>query len=467
MLIAALFARWLIDPYARDTMPLAALYVGVAFAVWFGGWKPATIIAVAGYVAALWWFWPPRHSFKLWESYGVGRTLLYFVSCFITIYLFESLHRAQGKHAASEARVVSILDNMSEGFCSVDGAWRIIAVNRSFEKCLGESRETLRTRLLWDVLPKTRGKPAEADLQRAMRERVAMQFETNAFVAGVWHAVTATPAFGGISIFFQDITANKAHLDQLERLVDDRTAALQRAVSELEAFSYTLVHDMRAPLRSISGFTEILSVDHAGQLNPDGKGYLARIQKSAMRMDQLIVDILEYSQLSRGKPELRSIDLDEIVREMIRSEPEFHSDKADIGIEGRLPKVRGNDALLAQCFSNLLHNAIKFVAPGVKPRIRVSAHVNAGLARVDILDNGIGIPPEATARIFEPFRREHPTYEGTGIGLAIVSKVVDQLDGRVGVESHVARGSRFWVELKLAGTTPVAAGDRDVSRVLV
>jgi signal transduction histidine kinase len=183
-------------------------------------------------------------------------------------------------------------------------------------------------------------------------------------------------------------------------------------------------------------------------------------------MDQLIVDILSYSQLSRGTPELRGIELDEKLRDIIRADPQLQPDKADVVIEGTLPKVRANDALLAQCFSNLLHNAAKFVAPGVKPCIRISAHVSGNVARIDVADNGIGIPPEATARIFEPFRREHPHYDGTGVGLAIVRKVVDQLDGRVGVDSQVARGSRFWVELKLAGTA-APERDRTTSGVLV
>jgi PAS domain S-box-containing protein len=468
-LAGALIARRLLDFQLHDTVPLATMYVGVAFAVWFGGWKPAAAVAIVGYIAALWWFWPPRYSFKLWESFGGFRTLLYFLSCFITIFLCESLHRARRRHAESEAKVRSILENMRECFCSVDDTWRVTAVNRSAEKGLGQPREKLLGRELWDILPEIAGRPAERDLRRTMSNRVPVQFETNALIPRVWHTVTATPELDGISIFFQDITASRAHLDHLERLVDDRTAALQRVISELESFSYTLVHDMRAPLRAISGFAEILADDHAEHLNPDGRGYLARIQKSAMRMDQLIVDILTYSQLSRGAIELRAIDLDRMLREMLHSDPELQPARADVRIEGPLPTIRGNEALVVQCFSNLLHNATKFVAPGVKPQIRISAQVNATVARVEVCDNGIGIHPEATARIFEPFRREHPAYDGTGIGLAIVRKVVDQMNGRVGVESQVARGSRFWVELKLEGQTPqpTPAADRAAAQALI
>ena len=130
---------------------------------------------------------------------------------------------------------------------------------------------------------------------------------------------------------------------------------------------------------------------------------------------------------------------------------------ADVAIVGPLPRVLGNQALLAQCFSNLLHNAIKFVAPGTKPRVRVSWEPRYGLARVMVADNGIGVPADATVRIFEPFRREHPNYDGTGIGLAIVRKGVDQMGGRVGVDSEVGRGSTFWVEIPLAAASATAS----------
>jgi signal transduction histidine kinase len=238
-----------------------------------------------------------------------------------------------------------------------------------------------------------------------MREQKAVQFDTDALAPREWHAVTLAPTAGGLSIFVQDITATKAHVEQLERQVSERTAALQGLVSDLEAFSYTLVHDLRAPLRSISSFAELLAVDHTGPLDDEGRGYLARIRKAAARMDRLITAIMNYSQLARQKPELRPVDLHQLVQEIMESDPGFQHEKADIGIVGVLPFVRGNESLLSQCFVNLLHNAIKFVAPGVKPRIRISAQVEGDIARVDVTDNGIGIAPDAAERIFEPFRR--------------------------------------------------------------
>jgi PAS domain S-box-containing protein len=468
MLLASQTGRWLLDPYATTTVPpLATMYVAVAFAVWFGGWRPAAVLAAVGYFVGLYLFLSPRYTFKLWGDFGLLRAGLYTLACGVTIYLCESMRRARKRHAGSEAKVVLILVNMREAFCSVDSEWTITFVYRSAEECLGQKRAALLGRTWWDALPASVTTPAETELRRAMREGTSVHFETSTFVPGAWHAVTATRVEGELSIFFDDITAKRAHVDQLERLVDDRTAALQRIVAELEAFSYTLVHDMRAPLRAISGFAEFLAVDHAHNLNAEGKRHLERIGTSAARMDQLIVDILGYSQLSRNQPELRPVNLDATMREILRSHGEFQADKAEIEIAAPLPVVNGNEALLTQCFSNLLHNATKFVAPDVRPRIRISARMKGEVARIEIADNGIGIAQEAIGRSFEPFRRDHAHYDGTGIGLAIVQRVVDHLGGRVGVESEPGQGSRFWVELKVCGQTPVAPPDRGEVHALV
>ena len=135
----------------------------------------------------------------------------------------------------------------------------------------------------------------------------------------------------------------------------------------------------------------------------------------------------------------------------------MHPDNADIRLEGDLPVVLGNEALVTQCFSNLLANAVKFVAPGVKPRVRVRAEVREGTARIWVEDNGIGISKDAQGRLFGMFQRLVRGYEGTGIGLAIVRKVVQRMGGRVGVESEEGKGSRFWVELRAARSNDLPA----------
>jgi Bacteriophytochrome (light-regulated signal transduction histidine kinase) len=167
-------------------------------------------------------------------------------------------------------------------------------------------------------------------------------------------------------------------------------------------------------------------------------------------MDQLIQDVLAFAKLSRQEITLQPIDVDMLVREIVQERPELQPEKAEIRVESPLHKMCGHSASLTQCVTNLLDNAVKFVAPGVRPRVRVYSEANNGKVRLCFEDNGIGIEKEAQRRLFEMFQRMHTgtEYEGTGIGLAIVRKSAERMGGKVGLESEVGRGSRFWVELE-------------------
>ncbi len=237
----------------------------------------------------------------------------------------------------------------------------------------------------------------------------------------------------------------------LEAMVEQRTAKLRETLAELEAFSYSIAHDMRAPLRSLQGFSSILLNEYRGKLDAAGEDYLSRIIKSADRMDKLIQDVLSYSRVVRSDFPLKPVDVGQLLRGIIESYPLFEPGKADIVIEDPLPVVMGNEAMLTQIFSNLMGNAVKFVAPGVRPRIRIWAETREEHLRFFVEDNGIGIAPDQTEKIFAIFQRASKGYEGTGIGLAIVKKAVERMGGRVGVESELDRGSVFWIEVLPAG----------------
>ncbi len=457
ILATALALRVAMTPALGDSTPFATVLLAVLFTTYIGGWRPALLTAVAGYAAGIFLFVPPYRAFKSWLALGPVRLLIFAACCAAIIWLVSHLRRARQRHAAAEERVSATLESMHEAHLAVDADWRVTRANRSAESLLARHRDEIVGRPLWEVFPRLPGTPAEHTLRAAARQAANVRFETDRLAPSGWHAVNAVPLERGLSLFVHDISVTKAHIGQLEHLVGERTAALQALVAELEAFSYTLVHDIRAPLRSISSFAELIALDHAGQLDVDGRNYLERIRKSAARMDRLITAIMNYSQLARVKPELRPVDLQLMVQDILDSDPALHRDRADVVIVGVLPVVRGNEALLTQCFFNLLHNAIKFVAPGVRPRVRISAQVGGGLARVDVCDNGIGIPADAVQRVFEPFRREHPAYDGSGIGLAIVRKVVELMDGRIGLESTVGAGSRFRLELPLPAASTTSA----------
>lgn len=227
---------------------------------------------------------------------------------------------------------------------------------------------------------------------------------------------------------------------------------LRRAYDEMEVFSYSLAHDIRAPLRGITSFAIILREDKRTALGADGLEMLERILASAKRLDRLVQDVLSYTRLMRAPVAVKRIDLDALVRGLIRERPEMQSPHGTVEIAGSMGAVLGDEASLTQCVANLLSNAIKYVAPGVHPHVRVWTEQSNGRTRLWIQDNGIGISPEEQKKLFVLFQRLHPPgeYEGTGVGLAIVRKAAERMGGKVGVESQKGAGSKFWVELRAA-----------------
>jgi PAS domain S-box-containing protein len=239
---------------------------------------------------------------------------------------------------------------------------------------------------------------------------------------------------------------------ELERRVEVRTAELNEAIHELEAFSYSVSHDLRAPLRTIRSFTELTLEDAAPRLTDEEKNYLDRVRRASQRLERLISDLLAYTRISKSQVELRRVDLHTLVSDIQREHPEFQPPQADVTIEGQLLPVIGNEAYLTQCISNLLGNAVKFVPPERTPHVRVWTQRQGDRVRLCVADNGIGISKEYLARAFEMFERLHLSgaYEGTGVGLAIVRRAVQRMKGTVGVESKLGEGSTFWLELPAA-----------------
>ncbi len=262
-----------------------------------------------------------------------------------------------------------------------------------------------------------------------------------------------------------DLTRTNANL---ERVVAERTAKLQETVAELEHFSYSITHDMRAPLRAMQGFATILNEEGADRLSDEHKDYLNRIGSVAGRMDQLITDALNFSKTVRQELVAERVDLVTLLHSILESYPELQPSKAHIAVQSEIPPVMGNVAGLTQCFSNLLGNAVKFVKPGQTPEIRIWAEHFPGSesstsknlvtgqkdetiwVRVWVEDNGVGIPKDFQPRVFDMFQRGSVDHEGTGIGLALVRKVTERMGGKVGVESEPGVGSRFWLMFKAA-----------------
>jgi signal transduction histidine kinase len=239
---------------------------------------------------------------------------------------------------------------------------------------------------------------------------------------------------------------------ELEQRVQERTTALKDANQQLEAFCYSVSHDLRAPLRAMRGYTQILLQDYPGRLDAAGEKFLRRISISAETMDRLINDLLEYSRISRMELQLGAVAMEEVLQSVLGElRNDIQSKSAAIEIVSPLPEVLGHRRILQQVFLNLTSNALKYVTG--RPEIQIRAEPRATSVRILVRDNGIGVAPEYHERIFRVFERLHAaeTYPGTGVGLAIVQKGVERMNGRVGVESAGAQGSTFWVELPCHG----------------
>jgi PAS domain S-box-containing protein len=250
----------------------------------------------------------------------------------------------------------------------------------------------------------------------------------------------------------------QAH-DSLEQRVAERTTELGNTVADLEAFSYSLSHDLRAPIRAMQGYAFLLKRLLGKTAPPQVGEFLQRIMRAAERLDLLVQDALNYNRLSRGPLELKPVSLEPLVDNILHDFPTLAPAKAKIDILKPLPVVYGHEAFVGQALSNLFTNAVKFVPHGRTPHVRVWAEAARGNAagdgswvRICVEDNGLGIAAEDQKRIFRMFERVYAQeqYEGTGIGLAIVQKAAERMGGCVGVHSTPGAGSKFWLELRQA-----------------
>jgi PAS domain S-box-containing protein len=242
----------------------------------------------------------------------------------------------------------------------------------------------------------------------------------------------------------------RSYAETLEARVRSRTAQLQETVQSLDSFCYTIAHDLRAPLRALSGFSREVLDHYAALLDGEGQDALKRIAGAAARMDQLILDLLRLGRVSTAELTAEVVDLREATHRVLGAlEPEIRSRQAIVQVGPSMLPISANPVLLEQILLNLLNNALKFARPDIPPEIHVYSQQAGNTVRVCVQDNGIGIKTDHVKKLFQPFQRlvSADQYSGTGIGLAIVRKAAERMGGRAGVQSQPGKGSLFWVEL--------------------
>jgi PAS domain S-box-containing protein len=254
----------------------------------------------------------------------------------------------------------------------------------------------------------------------------------------------------------EDITERLA----AENALRDKTDQLARSNAELEQFAYVASHDLREPLRMVTSYVTLLERRFGDQLGPDGRDFIGFAKDGALRMNRLILNLLEFSRIGRDHQPVSPVAVAEVVRAAIKDLCiTIDEASASVTIEGDLPTVSGNAEELTRLFENLIGNAIKYRHPGEQPLVKIGAMPGQdGWWQLTVSDNGIGIEPEYHQRIFQIFKRLHgrDQYEGTGIGLAMCKKIVEQHGGSIWVESNLDHGSRFCFTLPATSTD---AGD--------
>ena len=253
------------------------------------------------------------------------------------------------------------------------------------------------------------------------------------------------------SLRYSETLLRRLHED-LEDHISERTVELTKTIAELEAFSYSISHDLRAPLRAINGFAAILREEHADGLDPEGDELLMKIETNASKMAQLIDGLLDFSRLARAESVKTEVDMTvlarSVVTELIGDAP---ARTVDVSVS-EMPRVMGDEAMLRQVWANLVSNALKFSAPRGGPTIRIDGERNDGEIVFHVRDNGVGFDMQYAGKLFGVFNRLHRADEfpGVGVGLALTRRIVMRHGGRIWAESGAEGGAVFHFALPAA-----------------
>jgi light-regulated signal transduction histidine kinase (bacteriophytochrome) len=243
---------------------------------------------------------------------------------------------------------------------------------------------------------------------------------------------------------------------RVEMLLRARRLSLELRLrkDDLEAFIHAMTHDLRAPLRTVSGFAQIMVEDQGERLNADGRRQLDRIQSAVKQMWELIESLVAFSRIGRKAVRMKTVSLDQAVDAcLLEMRHEIEGCGAQVERCGPLGEAEADPSLLKIAICNLISNGIKYVAKDVEPHLEISARRTDSSVHLEFRDNGIGFKEEDQQRIFTPFVRLHgeEDYPGLGLGLSAMRKVVEIIGGRSGVESAPGKGSTFWIELAVGG----------------
>lgn len=391
----------------------------------------------------------------------------------VVVGLVGAVQRDTSSRREMESRLQDVSSDLKDlyerapcGYHTLDAEGLIVRMNQTECRWLGyQLDEVVGRKSIFDLLAPDDRFPARERFQRLLEGAEIGAGETR-FVR---RDGTRLPALVSTTVVRDAAGApwrvHAAVIDQTEarrarELVDRLNAQLQRHVAELEdlnaeleKFSYSMSHDLRAPLRAIAGFARLLSDEHASGLDGEGLRLLGVIQANTERMGRLIDDLLSLSRLSRQPLERAPLDMTALVSGVLADRMAAEvSGSADV-VVGALPDAEGDPALLRHVWERLIDNGLKFTAGVPAPRVEIGARSDHGVTVYTVRDNGVGFDMRYADKVFQVFERLHPRtdYEGTGVGLAIVQRVIHRHGGRVWVESAPGRGATFFFTVGAKG----------------